>query len=279
MTAALVTLAPILLGHFVAGAELDHRPFKNVAPATVVALPSAALGREISVTVLLPSGYSAGDRRYPVLYLLHGNGQDHTAFARRSWFPSLVSRDMIVVTPQAGGSGRSGSSSDSPARYEDDFVRELVTFMDASYRTIASAQARAVAGVSAGGREAMRLGLTHPHLFGAVGAISATYDTPIETSERTASWAPGGSVRRDRTPVALAGELAPGSAPLLYIACGTQDPELAGNRRFVDALARQQIPYEYRELSPAGSWALWDGQIPEFIDLLSRRWSQGAPSP
>ena len=49
----------------------------GVAPATVVQVPSPSLNDQRAVTVLLPTGYSQSDRRYPVLYLLHGGGQDH----------------------------------------------------------------------------------------------------------------------------------------------------------------------------------------------------------
>jgi dipeptidyl aminopeptidase/acylaminoacyl peptidase len=71
----------------------------DVAPATVVRLPSASLAREQVATVLLPASYGSSRQRYPVVYLLHGGGQDHTAFATRGWFRSLASRDIIVVTP------------------------------------------------------------------------------------------------------------------------------------------------------------------------------------
>ena len=76
----------------------------DVAPATVVKVPSASLGREQVATILLPASYGKSRLRYPVMYLLHGGGQDHTAFAARGWFRALASREMIVVTPSAGDS-------------------------------------------------------------------------------------------------------------------------------------------------------------------------------
>src|SRR5688572_8509097 len=74
----------------------------DVTPAMAVKTPSASLGTEQVAAILLPEGYATSRRRYPVLYLLHGGGQDHTAFAARPWFRALVSREMIIVTPSVG---------------------------------------------------------------------------------------------------------------------------------------------------------------------------------
>src|SRR5262245_582121 len=76
----------------------------DVAPAVVVTVPSVSLEAEQTASILLPASYTQSNRRYPVLYLLHGGGQDHTAFATRSWFKTLASREMIVVTPGVGDS-------------------------------------------------------------------------------------------------------------------------------------------------------------------------------
>ena len=59
------------------------------------------------------------------------------------------------------------------------------------------------------------------------------------------------------------------------LACGNQDLFVADNRRFVERLTARKIPYEYHELSPFGhSWDLWDPQIVNFMDVISKLWSQ-----
>ena len=102
----------------------------DIAPATVVRVPSASLGREQIATILLPASYATSRQRYPVLYLLHGGGQDHTAFAARGWFRALASRDMIVVTPSVGDSWYVNSVADASANNEDFVVRDLIEFVD-----------------------------------------------------------------------------------------------------------------------------------------------------
>jgi S-formylglutathione hydrolase FrmB len=256
-------------------------PAGDLTPAIVVKVPSVSLGSEQAATILLPSSYAASSRRYPVLYLLHGGGQDHTAFATRAWFRAQASREMIIVTPGVGDSWYVNSAADPKAKYEDFVVKDLVGFVDSQYRTIAAREGRAVAGVSMGAWGAMLFGLKHHQVFAAVGAFSAPYgisrqDPNMDMKSRTQQrfGAPGTAERRERDPGTLVTEIPLESVPWLYLACGNQDLFVADNRRFVERLTARKIPYEYRELSPFGhSWDVWDGQLVNFIDLLSKRWS------
>jgi len=86
--------AAVIVASILCCGRLDSQ---NVAPASVVVMTSASLETKQAFTILLPANYDTSTRRYPVLYLLHGGGQDHTAFAARTWFSSLASRDMIVA--------------------------------------------------------------------------------------------------------------------------------------------------------------------------------------
>ena len=270
------------LEFFVAAQNLT--PNAAVAPAVVVQVPSASLGSELAATILLPSSYTTSRQRYPVVYLLHGGGQDHTAFAMRSWFRAQASRDMIIVTPGVGESWYVNSVADPKARYEDFVVKDLVEYVDGHYRTIASRQGRAIAGVSMGAWGAMLIGLKHHQIFGALGALSAPYsisrqDPAMDMTSRTQQrfGAPDTSERRERDPNTLVNTIPLESVPLLYLACGNQDLFVADNRRFVERLTTRKIPYEYHELSPFGhSWDVWDQELVNFLDVMSRRWNQSA---
>ena len=249
-------------------------------PTAEIKVPGAALGREQAATILLPSSYTRSDARYPVLYLLHGGGQDHTVFTTRGWFAALPSRDVIIVTPNAGDSWYVNSASDPAARYEDFIVKDLVPYVDKHYRTIASREGRAIAGVSMGAWGAMLLGLKHHQLFGAIGALSAPFgisrqDPNMDMTSRTQQrfGPPGTPERRERDPASLASEIAPESLPWLFLACGSQDLFVRDNRAFVQRLSERKLPYEYREISPFGhSWDVWDVQIVQFMDLMAPRW-------
>jgi putative tributyrin esterase len=189
---------------------------------------------------------------------------------------------MIVVTPHVGDSWYVNSAADPKAKYEDFVVKDLVEYVDSRYRTVASREGRAVAGVSMGAWGAMLLGLKHPHLFGAVGAFSAPFgisrqDPKMDMTSRTQQrfGVPDTADRRERDPGTLAITIPLESVPMLYLACGNQDLFVADNRAFIQRLATRKIPYEYRELSPFGhSWDLWDEQVVNFIEMLSARWRQ-----
>jgi S-formylglutathione hydrolase FrmB len=260
--------------------DCQPQPTPDVSPATVIQVSSAALETARPVTILLPAGYAGSSGRYPVLYLLHGGGQNHTAFATRGWFRAQTSRDFIIVTPDAGDSWYVNSAADPKARYEDFIVKDLVAYVDANYRTIAAREGRAIAGISMGAWGAMMLGLKHHQLFSAVGALSAPFgisrqDPDMDMTSRTQQrfGAPGTPERLARDPATLATTIAAESIPLLYLACGSQDLFVRDNRAFVQRLAERKLPYEYREISPWGhSWEVWDTQVVAFMDVLSTRW-------
>jgi enterochelin esterase-like enzyme len=129
------------------------------------------------VSIYLPPDYESGSRRYPVLYLLHGyTGTD------RGWMnpeyvglPEIMDRllqhhgiqPMIVVMPNSfnrfGGSFY--ANSELSGGWEDFIVRDLVSYIDVHYRTLASARSRGIAGHSMGGYGAMRIGLQHPDVL------------------------------------------------------------------------------------------------------------------
>ena len=110
----------------------------DIAPAVVVKVPSTSLGGEQVATILLPEVCAESRQRYPVLYLLHGGGQDHTAFATRSWFRAQAALEMIIVTPNVGESWYVNSVADPNAKYEDFVVKDLVQYVDSRYRTVAT---------------------------------------------------------------------------------------------------------------------------------------------
>lgn len=150
-----------------------------------VAVRSEALGAVTRFRVLLPAGYATGGRRYPVLYLLHGAGDDQTSWSEKTDVEALTApRDLIVVMPDAGKNANAGWYSDwfnagafGPPAWERYHVGELIPFVDAHYRTDARRQARAVAGLSMGGFGSFSYAARHPDLFVAAASFSGALDT------------------------------------------------------------------------------------------------------
>ena len=145
-----------------------------------------ALGARTKVRVLLPDGYRAADnRRYAVLYLLHGAGGDETdwtddgAAAR-----ATAGKPLIVVMPDGGKAGWytdwSNDGAGGPPAWERYHARELVPLIDQRFRTVAARRGRAIAGLSMGGFGAFSYAARHPDLFTAAASYSGGVDLDAE---------------------------------------------------------------------------------------------------
>src|ERR1700675_3552894 len=148
--------------------------------AECVSLPSKILERAVPYCVLLPPSYDAEKtRRYPILYLLHGLG-DNEEFLVHSGGMNLVEDlweqhqlgEMLIVTP-AGGVSFYINSHDGKRRYEDFFLQEFMPGVEKRYRAQAGRGSRGIAGISMGGYGALHIAFRHPQLFAAVAAHSA----------------------------------------------------------------------------------------------------------
>jgi putative tributyrin esterase len=245
---------------------------------------SESLGEERAVNILLPADYNTSWRRYPALYLLHGLGDDHTAWAYMTNLSGYAAKlPMIVVMPDAGRSFYVNSASDPKARFEDFIAKDLIAYVDSHYRTIPLRRSRAVAGLSMGGYGAALLGLKYYRKFAALGAFSGVVGisrpTPMAANPSRGDFqnlfgASNSPERAERDPFALLEKIPAAEIPDIYIACGGQDGLVSQNRDFVKLLAEKKIPYEYRELSPrAHTWDLWDDQIRIYLARLSKLWN------
>jgi S-formylglutathione hydrolase FrmB len=140
------------------------------------------------VSIYLPASYAGPpEKRYPVIYLLHGfTANDRTWFhdgadslglaeiADRA-FSTGHAQEMIIVAPNAHTrlQGSFYSNSITTGNWEDFVATELVTFVDTHYRTLAKVESRGIAGHSMGGYGAMRIAIKHPTAFSSVYALNA----------------------------------------------------------------------------------------------------------
>lgn len=129
--------------------------------------------------IILPSGYYDDPaRRYPVLYFLHGSPDDPV----QQTYPALTtSRSMITVIPDGGARGWYANWLDQNTvlgaqNWENFHLGQVIPFIDANLRTVATKQARAVAGVSMGGFGALHYAQNHPELFSQTASLSGDTD-------------------------------------------------------------------------------------------------------
>ncbi len=163
------------------------------------ALNSHILKQVVHYCVYLPAGYDAGAtqhpaRRYPVLYFLHGLGDnEQTLFNSGGWtlLDDLRNQhkmgDFLIVAPE----GRRSfyiNSADGSVRYSDFFLQEFMPHIEGKYRILPGRAGRAISGISMGGYGALRFAFAHPELFSAVSAQSAALitESPQDTRLRIA---------------------------------------------------------------------------------------------
>ena len=225
------------------------------AQARTIRMPTSS-GSDRIFAILLPQSYETSQKRYPVVYLFHGGGQDHTAFMARTAFPPMARKHEFIVVMPAADRSYSALGPEAQGRYHDYVALELVDYVDSHYRTLPTKERRAIGGLSMGGRIASMTALTHADRFSAVGAFSPALRPDAEEAVQNV----------------------PATAPFFYVSCGTQDSLLAINREFVGWLMARDLPHEYKEAPGMGhTWALWDEQISLFFDLLESRGFRSAP--
>jgi len=151
-------------------------------------IESHMLHRAVRYCVMLPSSYEKETRKYPVLYFLHGLGENEQALMRSGGWGLIedLARehkvgDFIMVAPEGRGTFFINSA-DGHNRYSDFLISEFLPFIEAHYRIIRTRKSRGVTGLSMGGYGALRLAFAHPELFGSVSAQSAALitETPAQ---------------------------------------------------------------------------------------------------
>ena len=252
-----------------------------------LSLRSRILAEPVAYCVLLPPGYDADKaRRFPVLYFLHGLGDNEQMFFRSGGW-NLVQQlwerrelgEFIIVTPRAGSSFYLNSR-DGQYRYEDFLLQEFVPLIENRYRIRAGRAFRGVAGISMGGYGALRFALKYPQTFSAVAVHSAAL---FETLPEDASLMFGRNFRAfgspldpaywdQNNPLTLARSASGLSQLQIYFDCGLQDSYGfdAGARVLHEILEQRKVPHEFH-LYPGGhDWQYIAEHFPESLAFLSR---------
>jgi putative tributyrin esterase len=242
----------------------SYRRLNSVTVQTVN-FQSQLIGRLLPYNVILPRGYALPGRRYPVLYLLHGHGGDHSSWIAHTKVKEyLTNFDLVIVTPEAQDGWYTDSATDEHEKFESFLVNELIPDVEKRFRVIPERRARAIAGYSMGGYGALKFGLKYPQLFAFAGSLSGAFDAPLRTDESSIvrTFGPSNSPTRERNDLTrIAGGVVSTSLPQLYLDCGTSDPWLSSNRDLHRAFERLSIKHDYEEMQGGHDWAYWDRQI------------------
>jgi len=266
------------------------------------AVPSKILGRSVPYCVLLPPSYDAQKAlRYPVLYMLHGLGENSQALLNSGawdliqdlWDQKQLG-EFIIATPD-GDRTFYINSRDGRVRYEDFFIREFVPFIESHYRIRAGRRYRGISGVSMGGYGALHLAFRYPDLFGSVSAHSAAL---IATLPHTRAATPGeasilarmlGSAFGNPFDPAFWNRNSPftlvrnGLRPVglrIYFDCGTEDDYgfNKGAQAFHELLVSRGIPHEFH-LYPGGhDWSYFAQHFAASLEFQSNAFGVTPPA-
>lgn len=255
----------------------------NGRSEVVVTSYPASIG-EAGVAVYLPEGYTTSKEDYPVLYLLHGSGDDETGWMTKgkakAILDSLITNQlcppMIVVMPngyleQTGRYYAPGSRLWMESTFEENFSN-LIAWTEANYRTIADKQHRAIAGLSMGGFHTMHTAALLNQAFDYVGIFSALYvpHTKQPHAERNieiSALAQSDKPAYQQTEALLAQQFA--TPPQVYwIACGVEDFLYEDNVIYRQYLDEKQYPYEYHESAGGHSWENWMDYLTIFAQKI-----------
>ena len=244
---------------------------------------SAALGRPMKYRVLVPQGYDSSQRRYPVLYLLHGLTGDYKDWTARTNIAEYTRTLPLIVVMPDGENSWYTNAADGSGRFEDYLVIDLPADVVQKYRTINSRYGRAIAGLSMGGFGALKLALKRPAQFSVAGAFSSAFAVTrdpelarpfgaVETDRISRIFGPMDSkTRQENDVLTLAGGLRTAGAPYLYLDCGTSDALIGSNRQVIEALHKTGAAYEYHEVAGGHGWDYWDRRIREFLAVLMKK--------
>lgn len=232
---------------------------------------SETLGQKRPAMVYTPPGYMNGTEAYPVLYLVHGAGDSadswtsvgHAHLILDNLIAEGKARPMIVVMPfghtperpNAGGPGTILVNTD----FGHDLIKDLIPFVDANFRTLASQESRAMAGLSMGGAHTVRFGLTHPELFDHVGIFSMGLGLQGPDEIPAYETANQAALRR-----------AAQDMDLVYFAMGTDDflyRTVAPTRAMFE---RNGIAHVYNESGGGHTWINWRRYLADFAPRLFR---------
>jgi S-formylglutathione hydrolase FrmB len=284
VTGLLLALA-LILGFSAAAssARAAHATGSNKGTVMRLQMAAPSVGESArTVRVYLPPSYSrpeAAQRRYPVVYMLHGwPGSDGNMLEMGhadDTADSLIARgeipELIMVFPNGGGAGLFGrsywiNSFDGKKRVADYVTHDLIAWMDSRFRTSARASGRGIIGLSEGADAAVNLTFRHPDLFSACGGHSGDYVLDKELGTAGFLGPEPGATRllEENSPRLYVDRIvAQVKKQHIYFDCGLSDESLAHNRAFHATLDSLGIRHEYHEFPGSHSWGYWGSHFRE----------------
>jgi enterochelin esterase-like enzyme len=259
-----------------------------------LSMTSKILKGERKYAIYLPPDYETSQRSYPVLYLLHGGGDDQTGWVQFGEVLHIADEainageatSMVIVMPDAN-TGRRGYNNDITGewRYEDFFFEEFLPYIEQTYRIKGEKRYRAVAGLSMGGEGTFLFALHHPEMFSSACPLSAgtgplsMEDMKAYLDRREIKGGTEAEIKAyyERQSVLSLIENMPDDqkkAVRWYIDCGDDDFLYEGNSLAHIAMRKKEIPHEFRTRDGGHTWTYWRAALPNVLAFISDAFHQ-----
>ena len=222
--------------------------------------------------VYTPASYSKGNKRYPVLYLQHGGGEDESGWTLQGKANNILdnliaegqAREMLIVMSNGNitvpGTGF-GYSIQGMRGFEQELTEVIVPFVDQHFRTLPDRKSRALAGLSMGGGQSFFVGLQHTELFSHIGVFSTGVFGGIrETKSFDAEKALPGLISQH--------EKYNQSLRLFYISVGTDDPRLSSTQKAVSDMQQSGLVVTSNTFPGDHEWQVWRKSLHDFVRKL-----------
>lgn len=255
---------------------------------------SEILNADRHYSIYLPECYNKSDKSYPVLYLLHGSGDNHTGWVQFGQVQNIADKviaeglagPMIIVMPDASTGVRGYfNSTERDFRYEDFFFEELIPHIEKTYRVRGERRYRAVAGLSMGGGGTLFYALRHPEMFAAAAPLSASagnWDSDGEFAKLKKSQ-PNASDAQLLKSINSVPEILNNipeehlrriKSVRWYASCGDDDFLYEGNDNLHTLFRQKEIPHEFRVKDGGHTWTYWRMELPLVMEFVSKSFMQ-----
>ncbi len=218
-------------------------------------------GETRAIWIYTPPGYAKNTQRYPVLYLLHGSNDTaagwttagYANFVLDNLLADKKATPAIVVMPFGHATPFGARGNDE--LFEKYLLEDVIPTVESRYRVAPGRQNRAIAGLSMGGGQSLRIGLGHLDLFSAVASFSGAIPQDFETRFADLLAKP------DATNAKL---------KVLWIGCGEQDSLFPRSKNLSELLTKKQVKHVFRASEGVHNYTVWRKYLAELTPMLFR---------
>lgn len=218
------------------------------------------------VYVYTPPGYEKSKQNYPVLYLLHGNGQIEASWVWTGRANVIMDnlladgkiKPMVVVMPYGHvpreiktASTGAGPAPNDPAAIEKELIGAVKPLVEGKYRVLTDRNHRAIAGLSMGAAQSLNIGLHNVDQFAYIGAFSGS----------------GNRTEWDKADAAMLNQ----KLKVLWLGCGTDDFAYPGVKALADLLTKKNVKHVWNESGGGHSWPNWQFYLAKYATLLFQK--------